>query len=447
MEDPLDRLQSPEASTNRLVDRELELAAAAETVPSPSGSIWRLSHGDQSSALANAITSERELASYLARRDPASAWRADRTRARLAVLLAESGALDDAFEIADEVSSQGFATGLRRVYGDEPVRNHPTEAIAVVAIAADLNLQGEWLADRLRARIARQNGDEATAQSIDAHTLEQSQHRQRRVSALAAANTLLIVLGLAVLTAGKHWSRSTGARLPDLVTWPLADGIGVFLRADFWARLYFSGLGRLPDELAQSPLGSLLFDWSTPIASIPLLLLTYRHLLREPRGKTPDPLGLDPRRLGLWTCGAFGIVALAIDLLGTQLLAWSAWSLGATGHWSEGFDEVLIWGDGWQLFTATLDFAAWTPISEEIAFRGVLFLALRRRFGAVASALLSAAFFSSLHFYSLPGFLATLWSGTVWALVLERSRSLLPAIAAHSIYNLLYVADIVLVYR
>ncbi len=60
---------------------------------------------------------------------------------------------------------------------------------------------------------------------------------------------------------------------------------------------------------------------------------------------------------------------------------------------------------------------------------------------------LSAAFFSSLHFYSLPGFLATLWSGTVWALVLERSRSLLPAIAAHSIYNLLYVADIVLVYR
>ena len=77
----------------------------------------------------------------------------------------------------------------------------------------------------------------------------------------------------------------------------------------------------------------------------------------------------------------------------------------------------------------------------------MLFLALRRRFGAVASALLSAAFFSSLHFYSLPGFLATLWSGTVWALVLERSRSLLPAIAAHSIYNLLYVADIVLVYR
>ncbi len=52
-----------------------------------------------------------------------------------------------------------------------------------------------------------------------------------------------------------------------------------------------------------------------------------------------------------------------------------------------------------------------------------------------------------LHFYSLPGFLMTFWSGLVWALAFESTRSLLPGIAAHAVYNGLYVAGLVLLYR
>ena len=72
---------------------------------------------------------------------------------------------------------------------------------------------------------------------------------------------------------------------------------------------------------------------------------------------------------------------------------------------------------------------------------------LRNRFGLWSAALLSAGFFSAVHFYSLPGFLMTFWSGFVWAIAFERARSLIPGIAAHTIYNLLFVAGVLLTYR
>jgi membrane protease YdiL (CAAX protease family) len=88
-----------------------------------------------------------------------------------------------------------------------------------------------------------------------------------------------------------------------------------------------------------------------------------------------------------------------------------------------------------------------TPLFEEILFRGLLFFTLRNRFGAWNSALMSSLFFSLVHFYSLPGFLMTFWSGFVWAIAFERTGSLLPGIAAHAIYNLYFVAGILLIYH
>jgi membrane protease YdiL (CAAX protease family) len=89
----------------------------------------------------------------------------------------------------------------------------------------------------------------------------------------------------------------------------------------------------------------------------------------------------------------------------------------------------------------------WTPAFEELAFRGLLYFSLRHRLGPVAAATLTAGFFAGLHFYSLPGFLMTFWSGFVWALAFERAGSLLPGIGAHALYNGLYVAGLLLAYR
>ena len=144
---------------------------------------------------------------------------------------------------------------------------------------------------------------------------------------------------------------------------------------------------------------------------------------------------------------AVAISALAIDLLGTTALGWASLSYGFAGHWAEGLDETFIWGSAREVIEAGIDYLVWTPIFEELFFRGLVYATLRTRYGAVTSALASATFFSVIHFYALSGFLTTFWSGFVWAFAFERARSLLPGVIAHSVYNLFYVLGIVLVYR
>ena len=142
-----------------------------------------------------------------------------------------------------------------------------------------------------------------------------------------------------------------------------------------------------------------------------------------------------------------GAGALAIDLLGTHALAWATWALGFGSSWAEGFDELLVWGTNLDALATAMAYILWAPGMEELAFRGVLYYSLRHRLTPLAAALTTAGFFAGLHFYSLPGFLMTAWSGLVWALAFERLRSLLPGIGAHAVYNVLYVAGLVLLYR
>ena len=99
------------------------------------------------------------------------------------------------------------------------------------------------------------------------------------------------------------------------------------------------------------------------------------------------------------------------------------------------------------MLLSSLDYVVWVPAFEELAFRGLLFFSLRKRLGVWGAALVSAALFSAVHFYSVTGFLSTLWSGVVWALVFERTHSLLPAVSAHGLYNALFVAGLLLLYR
>lgn len=75
------------------------------------------------------------------------------------------------------------------------------------------------------------------------------------------------------------------------------------------------------------------------------------------------------------------------------------------------------------------------PVSEEILFRGMAYIALRGRFGINAGIMLSALLFSVLHqmaFYFVPIFLM----GLALAYVYERTQSLLPSIFAHALINL-----------
>jgi membrane protease YdiL (CAAX protease family) len=288
------------------------------------------------------------------------------------------------------------------------------------------------------------------------------QTRGRRWLARSRAiDALTWALGLAGLAIVAHWSLRRRIPAPPAeragdVSWTAPLVLGVLIRAEFWYRLYYVALAEVSLHLGGTPfvgpifdsgIGTALFAWGTLFASLPGAWLVYTHLLPPPTARQHDLFGLCPSAAEVPTLVAVGLAAIAINLVGVQLVGIASWELGWFAHWSEGFDEALIWGDPWELSLNVTDLCLWAPGFEELMYRGVLFLWLRGHWGPGAAAVASSAVFSAFHFYGVSGFLVTFWGGFVWALAFDRTRSLLPGIAAHSIYNLLYVLGLVLIYR
>lgn len=85
------------------------------------------------------------------------------------------------------------------------------------------------------------------------------------------------------------------------------------------------------------------------------------------------------------------------------------------------------------------------PLAEEFFFRGVFFHGLNRRFSVMTSAVISGVIFSAYHLDPV-GFLPRVEIGVVLALLVAKTGSLWPAIAAHAANNalamLLMVAEV-----
>ncbi len=96
--------------------------------------------------------------------------------------------------------------------------------------------------------------------------------------------------------------------------------------------------------------------------------------------------------------------------------------------------ELVLPGAGAALTLVAL--AVWTPLTEEIFFRGFVFAGLSRRFGAVTAVALSAAVFSLFHV--VPGVLLPIFvTGILLAWLCHRTRSIWPCIAVHAGQNAL----------
>ncbi len=74
------------------------------------------------------------------------------------------------------------------------------------------------------------------------------------------------------------------------------------------------------------------------------------------------------------------------------------------------------------------------PVFEEILFRCVLYLPLRRELGVVPAALVVGVMFSGLHDY-IWGAMHLLVLSLIFTALLERTKSLWPAILAHALNN------------
>ena len=406
-QDAMTWLRSPGDSAARKTSRDLELAEANDRAPALER--WALGFlvGSRNEVLADAIDTQRQVLAHL----EAQGFGAEATRARLAVLLVESG---------ESEADPGSEVGLE-----------------------------DWYADALERQRAVTAGDRAGEAFLTGQILERGLRWRRHSLAVLASKFALVAFGLVLAMTRIRVFRELLRGDHPGPPWSLEDGIAVFVRGEFWKRLYFVALSWLWSQpigpaLADSPLGSVLQSWGTLLASLPLLWLVQRHLL-APHGRSPmKTFGLNAK---LRAALGIGAIAIAIDLLGTHALGWATWALGFGSSWAEGFDEFLVWGTSRDVLATAMDYVLWAPGMEELAFRGVLYYSLRHRLGPLAAALATAGFFAGLHFYSLPGFLMTAWSGLVWALAFERLRSLLPGIGAHAVYNVLYVAGLVLLYR
>jgi membrane protease YdiL (CAAX protease family) len=94
--------------------------------------------------------------------------------------------------------------------------------------------------------------------------------------------------------------------------------------------------------------------------------------------------------------------------------------------------QTRDWGTR-ALFLTLLCVAA--PVVEETIFRGGLYAGLRRRWSLPAAALISSAVFAAVHL-NWASFLPVTALGVALCVVYERTGSLLPAMVAHGIFNL-----------
>jgi membrane protease YdiL (CAAX protease family) len=416
-----------------MTSRDLELAEAIAAASPLEQRVLAGLYGPRDEVVLAAVDAHREVLSAQDEQGPV----APELRARLAVLLLESGQPEEARHLLAEDPLDGALFDL--LAGASPGSE---EALRDQVAAAGLS---GWYADRVLLRLLP---PERTG-AIRSELLARGEVWKRRSLSLLASNLLLVAFGAAVVATRVRFLRELLRGRDGAPPWSLADGLGVFVRGDFWNRLYFLALVWALGEpfaagLAGSGLGVVLQTWGTLFASLPLLWLVHRHLLSPAGRSATRSFGLD---VPFPAVARVALCAIAMDLLGTHALAWTAWGIGAPSSWAEGFDEMLVWGSPADALLTTVDYVVWAPAMEELAFRGVLYYSLRHRLAPLPAAIATASFFASLHFYSLPGFGMTLWSGFVWALAFERLRSVLPGAGAHAVYNALYVAGLLLVYR
>ena len=171
-------------------------------------------------------------------------------------------------------------------------------------------------------------------------------------------------------------------------------------------------------------------------------------------------VGLHPRRLSL---SSLGLVAPTTSMVLTVLL--SGLALGASLLFTMGYSTLVDYL-GWEVLAppdileefgdiafpgvaalATYEaLAMWTPLTEEIFFRGFVFAGFVPRMGIPRAIAVSALVFSAFHIFTgFVGVLAPIFiTGVLLAWLYHRTGSLWPGIAVHAGQNALAVSAVVI---
>jgi CAAX protease family protein len=419
---PLDRLNRPEDSLERLTEREMDVRAALRHAPAWERRLYvLLAGGDES--VDDWIRWHEELAEV--------STSPDVELSRL-ILLGETrrtnalrAGLDDWED--DDPSATRRKDWIEAAYL-EPSLDRATGRALITEVRDEL--PAGWFADALVARLGRRSGDAIARQQAESAIAGRGAVLLRRWRAIEAAGVLLGVagvaaLGLMLLTHADL--RAAHARMPD--GFSLGDGYGLFIRGALGFLVVGTGLGLvIPDDSA--------FNAFVGPASVAPLLLCAAWYLRSRGLSLTAAFGLAPGRDRLVTVAWVALALIGLQLAGESLIGAALDALHLSAHWADGLQENLIWGSWGLVARETIDSVVWAPLGEEVAFRGVLYPALRVSLGVAPATALSAGLFAAAHGYGVVGFAAVFWSGVLWAVAYERTGSLWPCIIAHAAGNL-----------
>jgi membrane protease YdiL (CAAX protease family) len=420
----LDTLEQPERSLERVVGREMELRAALWTAPGPERQLFSFFLSSDAEARAEAIGQYEELV-----REESSPL----AELHRIVLLAEDGrteAVEEAlatFSPADD-EARRLAAWARAAYGPEPVSDG-TRRAAIDGVRQDV--RAGWFADRLVVRLASGLDDPAPATQAERDILARGTRLLWRLRAILGVETLLVLLGVVSVVAfarapGWRATRVGAAPLPPL--WPSPDGVGLFARG----AAGLVGVAFLWPFVPDTPWGS----FGIALLSAAPLVGYLVWYCRRSGWTLAGTFGLRLPRGGLPVLAQATLALVGVSTVGDALLELVGARLGLESHWTDGFQERLLWGTRGDVTVDVLDSCLLAPILEELLFRGVLYGTLRLRLGPWPATAISAGLFALAHGYGVIGFASVAMSGVLWAVAYERTRSLLPGILAHAVNNI-----------
>ena len=92
-------------------------------------------------------------------------------------------------------------------------------------------------------------------------------------------------------------------------------------------------------------------------------------------------------------------------------------------------------GNIWLIISFLISGFTFSPISEELFFRGFLYNALKSRLPILPASLIQASIFALIHPYRITGRIEVFLMGIALVIVYERRKSLLAPVCVHGLGN------------
>ena len=436
----LDRLESPDQALALMVGRMMEAQDGLQRLPAWRQRVIAWMSGSLDTERAQAIEWYRELAHV--KHDRLSKF-------RYAILLGEFRESSEAVTEArswktPDGSTDSLAELIAGAYGELPLaQSRESELQALLAET----IPDGWFYNHLAARLAERAGDVELLQTVEEQIAMRGDHAQRWSGPLIDIELLCLFLGSLILFSmvrrnshPRDWFRLHTPGIPP--PWSGETGVAVLLRGGALGAGITVAFLSVP-SFEHASLRAL----AIPLANLPLLVLAYTQLLKPAGLNFRDGFGLRIDRTQLGQLGGIVLAVAAAGLWGEWVMGRATELFGLSNHWTEWFDPDLVWAPPSVLGISLLEYIVFAPIFEELAFRGLLYAMLRRRFAFLPAALISTTLFALAHGYGLIGFISVFWSGFLWAWVYERTGSLIPGMIAHATNNLLVCLMVLLLLR